>query len=47
MTEQPTRSYEKDYNAQVDVWIEMNLDVLQIKRQNYDVLQLLSDIGGI
>ena len=25
----------------------MNLDVIEIKRQNYDILQLLSDIGGI
>ena len=31
----------------MDVYFEMNLDVINIKRQNYDVLQLLSDIGGI
>ena len=31
----------------MDMWIEMNLDVVHIRRQNYDILQLLSDIGGI
>ena len=31
----------------MDVIIEMNHDVIDIKRQNYDILQLLSDIGGL
>ena len=31
----------------MDVTIEMNLDIIDMKRQGYDLLQLLSDIGGI
>ena len=31
----------------MDVIFEMNLDVIDIKRKNYDILQLMSDIGGV
>ena len=42
----PDRSYEKDYNAQYDLTIEMNLDALKYKREGYHFLDFASDIGG-
>ena len=41
------RSYEKDYVAQMDVTIEMNLDMQTMQRQGYTILDVLSDVGGI
>ena len=41
------RSYEKDYYAQFDLSIEMNLDTIQYKRQGYNFLDFISDIGGM
>ena len=43
----PSRSYEKDNFAQMDVTIEISPDIIDMKRQGYDLLQFLSDIGGI
>lgn len=43
----PIRSYEKDYDVQMDISIEMNLDFTTIQRTGYTFLDLLSDIGGI
>lgn len=31
----------------MDVTFEMNLDIIDIRRQGYDLLEFLSDIGGI
>ena len=39
--------YEKDEIVQMDVTIEMNLDLGVIQRTGYNVLDVLSDIGGI
>ena len=47
MTEFPHHSYEKDYNAKMDVTLGMNLDVIEIRRQHYEIVQLLSDVGGM
>ena len=41
------RSYEKDYNAQVDITFEVNPHQLVIARDMYTFLDLLSDIGGM
>ena len=41
------KPYEKDYNAQMDITIEMNLDQEVIARTGYTFLDYLSDIGGI
>ena len=43
----PPRSYEKDYNSQVDLQIEMNMNLRAISRSSYQILDLLSDIGGM
>ncbi len=43
----PDRSYEKDYDAQFDLTIEMHLDTIEYKRQGYHFLDFMSDIGGI
>lgn len=43
----PSRSYEKDKFAQMDVTLEISPDIIDMKRQGYDLLQFLSDIGGI
>ena len=42
-----TRTYEKDYDVQMDVTVEMNLSVNNVERAGYNFLDLLSDIGGI
>ena len=44
---QPLRSYEKDYDAQMDITIEMNLDQNVISRDGYTILDWISDIGGM
>ena len=43
----PTKSYEKDYEVQLDVTIEMNLNRLVIAREGYTALDYISDIGGM
>ncbi len=43
----PDRSYEKDYHAQFDLIIEMNSSTIEYKRQGYNFLDLISDIGGM
>ena len=43
----PTKSYEKDYDVQLDITIEMNLDQLVIARDGYTFLDFVSDIGGM
>lgn len=43
----PSRPYEKDYDAMMDITVEMDLDLNILARENYTVLDLLSDIGGI
>ena len=43
----PIKSYEKDYDIQVDITFEMNMDQLVISRDGYTILDWLSDIGGI
>ena len=39
--------YEKDFIVQMDVTIEMNLDLGIINRTGYNILDVMSDIGGI
>ena len=41
------RSYEKDDNAQFDLTIEVDFDVINYKRQGYHIFDFISDIGGI
>lgn len=43
----PTKSYEKDYEVQLDLTIEMNLNQLVIAREGYTALDFISDIGGM
>ena len=43
----PSRSYEKDYDVQLDITVEMNLNQVQIARDGYTVLDFISDIGGM
>ena len=43
----PNKSYEKDYDVQVDITIEMNLNQLVIVREGYTIFDFLSDIGGM
>ena len=43
----PLRPYEKDYIAQMDFTVEMNLSQMQIARAGYTFLDWLSDIGGM
>ena len=45
--ELPVRTYEKDYFAQVDLLIELNLNLKVLERKNYTVLDVLSDVGGV
>ena len=47
LNREPDRSYEKDYNAQFDLTIEMDFDIIQFKRQGYHIFDFISDIGGI
>ena len=44
---QPFKSYEKDYEVQVDVTIEMELNMRIVAREGYTFLDYLSDIGGM
>lgn len=39
--------YERDYNAQFNMVIEMHKDKIAYKRQGYHILDLASDIGGL
>ena len=39
--------YEKDKFVQMDVTIEMNLDLGLIYRTGYNILDVLSDLGGM
>ena len=43
----PVLPYEKDYNAQADVTIEVNPNLRVVARDMYTFLDLLSDIGGM
>ena len=43
----PTRPYTKDFNAMIDITIEMNRDLAVIQRNGYTLLDLLSDTGGV
>lgn len=43
----PFRSYEKDYDVQLDITIEMNLNQVVIARDGYTLLDFISDIGGM
>jgi hypothetical protein len=43
----PDRSYEKDYDAQFDLTIEMHRESNLYKRQGYHLLDFISDIGGV
>ena len=43
----PTKSFEKNYDVQMDITIEMNLNQLVVARDGYTALDLLSDIGGM
>ena len=43
----PTKSYEKDYDAQLDITVEMNLNQLIVARDGYTILDFISDVGGI
>lgn len=43
----PLRPYEKDFDVQMDITIEMDLTLNILARSGYTVLDLLSDIGGM
>ena len=43
----PSRSYEKDYFAQFDLSVEMQMDTIEYKRMGYHLLDFISDIGGV
>ena len=42
-----TRTYEKGYDVQMDITVEMNLNMKSVARTRYTFLDLLSDVGGI
>ena len=44
---QPSVSYEKDYDVQMDITVEMDLNLTLIARDVYTALDWLSDIGGM
>ena len=44
---EPFKSYEKDYDVQVDITIEMDLNLTVVAREGYTVLDWVSDIGGM
>lgn len=44
---EPFKSYEKDYDVQVDITIEMDLNLTVVARDIYTGLDWISDIGGI
>ena len=43
----PTKSYEKDFDVQLDITIEMNLDQVVVSREGYTLLDLFADTGGM
>jgi len=43
----PTRPYTKDFNAMMDITIEMNKNLAVIQRNGYTIFDLMSDIGGV
>ena len=43
----PIRSYESDYDVQMEIQIEMNMNQMQVVRDGYTLLDLISDIGGL
>ena len=43
----PVRSYEKDYNVQMDLVIEREMDARMMKRSAYNFFDMMSDIGGM
>ena len=43
----PIRSQEKDLNVQMEIQVEMNLDLAQLERSGYTIIDVLSDVGGI
>ena len=47
LKQQPARSYEKDRHTVMSINVEMSLDKLDIERENYSILDVLSDAGGI
>ena len=42
-----SRTYEKGYDVQMDITVEMNLNLKTVDRTRYTFLDLLSDVGGI
>ena len=44
---QPTKSYEKSFDVQVDFTIEMDLAQKVVARSGYTALDWISDIGGM
>mmetsp|Transcript_36663 Transcript_36663/g.48146 ORF Transcript_36663/g.48146 Transcript_36663/m.48146 type:complete len:240 (-) Transcript_36663:585-1304(-) len=44
---EPFKSYEKDYDVQVDITIEMDLNMQVVGRESYTALDWLSDVGGM
>ena len=42
-----SRTYEKDYDVQMDITVEMNLSKVTVERSGYTFLDVLSDVGGI
>ena len=42
-----TRTYEKNYDVQMDITVEMNLSVKNVERAGYSFFDLLSDVGGM
>ena len=47
LTLQPTKSYEKSFDVQVDFTIEMDLAQKVVARSGYTALDWISDIGGM
>ena len=42
-----TGTYEKEYDVQMEISFQMNLDKHQVARTGYTILDVLSDVGGI
>ena len=42
-----SRTYEKGYEVQMDITVEMNLNKVSVSRSGYTFLDVLSDVGGI
>ena len=45
--EAPTRPYEFENNVHISITFEMDLNLKQIDRQVYNLLDLIGDIGGL